>query len=1232
MAHWQIILLANYFNMKILKIEIQNINSLKTDTPIIIDFESDTFRDVGLFAITGSTGAGKTSILDAITIALYREVARFNRPSIKAGLLDIVSYGAHEALSRITFETKGVRYEAQWQIRLGTKTGKKLNNPIETVYLKNLSEGLIIGETKKEVDAEIIRITQLSYHQFLRSVLLAQGEFASFLSAEPKEKGNLLQQITGDAIYLKIGETLLNQINTEQKALDSTKAKINTEDLLSEEKKQELLAEEEENAQESLQLYAQQKETDRILNWHSKNKELLLTEVKLKTDEEALAIEMEQNQPIFDRLNRHESAEPFKANLLEQARLEMEKLKREENREKNRIELVQLNAKLTEIQELEKNSTATFLNAENLRNGWLPKLLTVARLDAEISNAKVQQSARLTTAEELKVALADLSSQAKNRETEAKRILTAIHETELFISQCQADANLEKNFGEWNAKLTLRKSTGERISQLQKAQLEYEKEVVQIDQKSSRLEEKISSDKALLAGVETEFSLISNQITPNQLSDLLKENQKLEAQKSKTNELFQLSKKRLELKKTEKHCSEKNSILTNLQIELEEELKIAGKELLVAQSSLSDADKIFELESRILSFDLERKRLEEGKPCTLCGSTEHPFVQKYPTLEITPSKQSRDDRRKAVEKAQNNLKNGELKQAENRAKLSASLSDTENNALEIKKTNQLFSQLDTNFDIENQAVILLAIEAIEEEIGQLLAKIQQTEVIQKRKEEKALLLNAKKAELASIQNERTAMETKKETIAADLLKMKAELEKHRAENAINEAELSQQLHPFNLTLPLLENTKFFITEIELRMHQFQLKTKELEKFNNSIRQLEAEKNFIEKQLKEKKEVAIQIETELLQLKGFLEKTSGDRVDILPFETGTDDKREELESIIQIAKNELTKINFDLKQKLAEQTKRSAEADSFKMEILALEQAHALLEVELEKATLQSNFKSREELCLALLTREEALQFAEIRKRLEESSIRIKTLQLNLKEELKTQALKLNFETTPEEAEIQLAANKARVEFIQNRVGEIKNQLKKDHEIKNRNQDIIATLQLQEEKMKIWLQLKFLLGGTRESFNTYVQRLTLSSLINMANRHLNKLNKRYSLQLNKLYKTGEELNFMLVDHYQADALRYVDTSSGGEKFLISLALALGLSDLSSKNVKIGSLFIDEGFGTLDTNALETVISTLETLQSQGKMIGIISHVENLKERIAVQIQVTKRSNGVSVISV
>ena len=148
----------------------------------------------------------------------------------------------------------------------------------------------------------------------------------------------------------------------------------------------------------------------------------------------------------------------------------------------------------------------------------------------------------------------------------------------------------------------------------------------------------------------------------------------------------------------------------------------------------------------------------------------------------------------------------------------------------------------------------------------------------------------------------------------------------------------------------------------------------------------------------------------------------------------------------------------------------------------------------------------------------------------------------------------------------------------------------------------------------------------------MQRLTLKHLLDLANVHLYKLNKRYSLKMEDNYKPKEELNFNLIDHYQTDQARLVDTSSGGEKFIISLALALGLSDLASKNVKIDSLFIDEGFGTLDSNTLETVISTLETLQSQGKMIGIISHVENLKERIPTQIQITKKNNGVSEVAI
>jgi exonuclease SbcC len=105
----------------------------------------------------------------------------------------------------------------------------------------------------------------------------------------------------------------------------------------------------------------------------------------------------------------------------------------------------------------------------------------------------------------------------------------------------------------------------------------------------------------------------------------------------------------------------------------------------------------------------------------------------------------------------------------------------------------------------------------------------------------------------------------------------------------------------------------------------------------------------------------------------------------------------------------------------------------------------------------------------------------------------------------------------------------------------------------------------------------------------------------------------------------------VDSYQADAVRPMATLSGGESFIVSLALALGLSDLASRKVQINSLFTDEGFGTLDAETLDTAISALENLQTKGKTIGIISHVDALKERIGTQIQVTKQVRGWSKIN-
>jgi len=282
----------------------------------------------------------------------------------------------------------------------------------------------------------------------------------------------------------------------------------------------------------------------------------------------------------------------------------------------------------------------------------------------------------------------------------------------------------------------------------------------------------------------------------------------------------------------------------------------------------------------------------------------------------------------------------------------------------------------------------------------------------------------------------------------------------------------------------------------------------------------------------------------------------------------------------------------------------------------------------EKQLQNSVFEKRVAVESALLEGEKEKAYKKIKKQLEERELQLKTLKLRAEQASKRLLENKSFFLSKEEILSKEEKRKLQAKETTERIGEIRSKFELNKQIKDRNKEVFNRIEKQEKEWKKWKELMGLLGGSKDAFNTYVQRLTLQNLIHRANLHLSHLNPRYSLQMRSQYKAGEELNFHLIDHYQMDQSRLVETSSGGEKFLISLALALGLSDIASKNVNVESLFIDEGFGTLDQATLEIVISTLESLQSQGKRIGIISHVETLKNRISTQIQVNRKGNGVS----
>jgi DNA repair protein SbcC/Rad50 len=264
--------------------------------------------------------------------------------------------------------------------------------------------------------------------------------------------------------------------------------------------------------------------------------------------------------------------------------------------------------------------------------------------------------------------------------------------------------------------------------------------------------------------------------------------------------------------------------------------------------------------------------------------------------------------------------------------------------------------------------------------------------------------------------------------------------------------------------------------------------------------------------------------------------------------------------------------------------------------------------------------------------------------IEESQLNIL---LSKKETLKQQEIEnktsinnLNIELTamiiPDDSDIPMeelkekidVLNKEKENFIHQN-GAIENEISTDEENKKSILTSQKNLQAREIDASKWFVLDRLIGdSTGNKYAKYAQNLSLRHLITLANKRLSKLSDRYLLAYADI-----ESDLTVTDLYQGNMTRSVKTLSGGESFIVSLALALSLADMASRNVKLESLFIDEGFGTLDAETLETALETLEKLQSESsRTIGVISHVDSLKERITTQVRIHKNNLGHSVIEV
>lgn len=274
----------------------------------------------------------------------------------------------------------------------------------------------------------------------------------------------------------------------------------------------------------------------------------------------------------------------------------------------------------------------------------------------------------------------------------------------------------------------------------------------------------------------------------------------------------------------------------------------------------------------------------------------------------------------------------------------------------------------------------------------------------------------------------------------------------------------------------------------------------------------------------------------------------------------------------------------------------------------------------QQALSDSSFADEAAFKAALLSEAELSALQQLQQRLQQTEVAAKRLLADWQQRLQLIAQQQLSVLSASELSSALQQQEMQVQQMTEQLGQLQQQLNSDAQRRDSQQQLLQDIAGKQQQYEHWQRLNSLIGSADGArYRRFAQGLTLQQLIVLANRQLALLHNRYQLARH----ADAELELVVLDTWQADSLRDTKTLSGGESFLVSLALALALSDLVSSKTRIDSLFLDEGFGTLDADTLDSALSALDNLNASGKMIGIISHVEALKERIALQIKVEKQ---------
>lgn len=609
------------------------------------------------------------------------------------------------------------------------------------------------------------------------------------------------------------------------------------------------------------------------------------------------------------------------------------------------------------------------------------------------------------------------------------------------------------------------------------------------------------------------------------------------------------------------------------------------------KQQLADKEKLLEQEQRIQALEAYRAQLQPGEACPLCGSHEHPAIASYQALDVSQTRRELEQCKASLDtlEAQGKALAGEL------AKLEA---QSEQTRQQLDQQHQQQQQLDADWQrqlaeqalqIANASGLVAARQMQEAALADVQTRLTAVDARKTELQQATASREAAERAQAAAEQQQTLLQRDLENAGQRLVEQQQRLAQVQAQDEQQAAVLLAALDGFASALP--EDGAAWLAEREQEWRGWQ-------KLQQRDQQLQESEREARAALDDANAQAEQWSARW--------QASGEQ------------------PLLEPAAVEQPQQALASAQAALANAQRQADALSGREQSLSvqLEQSRSQLaesESTWTRALGESPFADLDAFLAALLDDSERQRLAALKTRLDTALTEALALRAAAEDSERQLLAAPGTELALAELDEQLQALAAQLRELGQRQGELRAQLQGDDARRASQQALFAEIQAQEESHDLWQRLNGLIGSSDGAkYRRFAQGLTLDHLVHLANRQLQRLHGRYQLAR----RSDGELELEVVDTWQGDVARDCRTLSGGESFLVSLALALALSDLVSHKTSIDSLFLDEGFGTLDGETLEVALDALDSLNASGKSIGVISHVEALKERIAVQLKVHK----------